>query len=112
VQELHLKPEPVTDKNVLYLQQLQPQLPDQPQLSLQPLREEDLNPGERGSIVLHVAVFSQLMLQIVEPSMLVIHLKEKLVTLVMFVCGILIWNQPMTEQQSENVIPQESFWEV
>ena len=84
----------------------------QPLLQQQPLREGDLNQEEIGSIVLHVAVFLPQMPQIVVLSMLVIHLKEKLVILVMFVCGIPIWNQQLQDQQLGNVIPQESFWEV
>ena len=60
----------------------------QPLLQQQPLIEGDLNQEEIGSIVLHVVVFLPQMPQIVVLSMLVIHLKEKLVILVMFVCGI------------------------
>ena len=84
----------------------------QPLLQQQPLREGDLNQEEIGSIVLHVVVFLPQMPQIVVLSMLVIHHKEKLVILVMFVCGIPIWNQQLQDQQLGNVIPQESFWEV
>jgi len=50
--------------------------------------------------------------QIVDNSIPVIHLRVKLATRVMFVCGTHIRNQEMKETQSENATHQESCWEA
>ena len=50
--------------------------------------------------------------QIVDNSILVIHLKEKLVILVKYAYGTHIRNQETKGPQSENATHQESCWEA
>ena len=73
---------------------------------------EDQNQEETEWIASHVEVYFRLMPQIVDNSIPVIHLREKLATLVRFVCGTPIRNQEMKEPQSENATHQESCWEA
>ena len=86
----------------------------QPQQYVQPRQQkgEDQNQEETEWIASHAEVSFQLMPQIVDNSIPVIHLKEKLVILVKYAYGTHIRNQEMRGPQSGNATHQEFCWEA